>query len=418
MIYVYRGLGSIHFDDLFKQVGGFLSYKKRQIMDIQNMELRKFVAPEIVFGLDARLLAGRYARNFGAQKVLVVSDPGIIAAGWLGEILNTLNDEGLSYEIYSDVTPNPKEGEVIKGAELYKNEECTAIVAVGGGSTLDCAKGIGIVSSNNRSILEFEGVDKVYNPIPPLICIPTTAGSSADVSQFAIIKDQKRKVKMSIISKAVVPDVALIDPATTVTMDSHLTACTGLDALTHAVEAYVSNASSPITDTHALNAINLIWSNLEKTVHNPYNLGLRGSMMLGSLEAGLSFSNASLGAVHAMAHSLGGFLDLSHGECNAILLDHVIDFNFDEEPLRYQRIGEMMGIKWERVDKLDKKEAIIHELKRLKESIGINRTLGQIGVKESDIFQLSRNAMDDSCIVTNPRRPKQEDIAEIFKNAL
>lgn len=387
-------------------------------MNIQNMELRKFVAPELVFGLDARLLAGRYAKNFGAQKVLIVSDRGIITAGWFDEILHVLESEGIPYEIYKDVTPNSKEEDVIKGAEVYKNEECNAIIAVGGGSTLDCAKGIGIVSSNNRSILEFEGVDKVYNPIPPLICIPTTAGSSADVSQFAIIMDQKRKVKISIISKAVVPDVALIDPVTTTTMDSYLTACTGLDALTHAIEAYVSNASSPLTDTHALNAIGLIWSSLVKTIHNPGDLGLRGNMMLGSLEAGLAFSNASLGAVHAMAHSLGGFLDLPHGECNAILLDHVVDFNFDAEPMRYQHIGEAMGINFDEMTENEKKATIIQELKYLKESIGVGHTLKQIGVKESDISQLSKNAMEDSCIVTNPRRPKQEDIEKIFKNAL
>ena len=385
-------------------------------MDIQNMELRKFVAPELVFGLDARFLAGRYAKNFGARKVLVVSDPGIIAAGWLDEMLGIMEEEGLQFEIYSNVSPNPKEDEVINGAEVYKSEECNAIVAIGGGSTVDCAKGIGIVSSNNKDILEFEGVDMVSNPIPPLICVPTT-GSSADVSQFAIIEDQKRKVKISIISKAVVPDIALIDPITTTTMDTYLTVCTGLDALTHGIEAYVSNASSPITDLHALNAIRLISSNLLKTIDNPDDLGLRGNMMLGSLEAGLAFSNASLGAIHAMAHSLGGFLDLPHGECNAILLDHVIDFNFSEEPVRYQYIGEMMGIDFCGMAEDDKKAAIIQELTYLKESVGINSTLKQIGVKESDIPQLSRNAMEDPCIVTNPRRPKQEDIEEIFRNA-
>ena len=383
-------------------------------MRIQNMELRKFVAPELVFGLDARLLAGRYAKNFGARKVLVVSDPGIIAAGWLDDILEILAREGLQFEIYSNISPNPKEEEVMKGAEIYKNEECNAIVAIGGGSTIDCAKGIGIVSSNNKNILEFEGVDMVFNPIPPLICIPTT-GSSADVSQFAIIEDQKRKVKIAIISKAVVPDIALIDPITTTTMDDYLTVCTGLDALTHAIEAYVSNASSPITDLHALNAIRLISSNLAKTIDNPDDLGLRGNMMLGSLEAGLAFSNASLGAVHAMAHSLGGFLDLPHGECNAILLDHVVEFNYNEVPVRYQHIGDMMGIDFCGMG--EKKGVIIKELKYLKESVGINATLKQIGVKESDIPQLSRNAMEDSCIVTNPRKPKQEDIEQIFRNA-
>lgn len=388
------------------------------IMNIPNMELRKFVAPEFVFGLDARMLAGRYARNFGAQKILVVTDPGIIAAGWLDDILMVLDKEKLPYEVYSEVTPNPREKEVMKGADIYQNEGCNTIVSIGGGSAMDCAKGIGIVSSNNRDILEFEGVDKVLNPTPPLICVPTTSGSSADVSQFAIIEDQKRKVKIAIISKAVVPDIALIDPMTTKTMDPYLTACTGLDALVHAIEAYVSNASSPITDLHALDAVKLISSNLVETVENPENLDFRGNMMLGSLEAGLAFSNASLGGVHAMAHSVGGFLDLHHGECNAILLDHVIDFNFEAEPERYEHIGEMMGIDFNGMTSNDKKIRLLQEIKSLKNAVGINTTLKQIGVEKKDIPALSRNAMEDPCMITNPRRPKIEEIEEIFENAL
>ncbi len=387
-------------------------------MNIPNMELRKFVVPEFVFGLDARLLAGQYAKNFGAKKILIVSDPGIIAAGWVDDLIEILEVESLAYDIYFNVSPNPRENEVMEGAEQYKNEECNAIVAIGGGSTLDCAKGIGIVSSNNKHILKFEGVDNVHNPIPPLICIPTTSGSSADVSQFAIIEDQKRKVKIAIISKTVVPDVALIDPITTTTMDNYLTACTGIDALVHAIEAYVSNASSPITDLHALDAIRLISSNIAETIDNPDDLGLRGNMMLGSLEAGIAFSNASLGAVHALAHSLGGFLDLSHGECNAILLDHVIEFNFNSEPSRYELIGETMGIKMNGLSSEEKKASIINKIRSLKKSVGIENSLEQIGVKKTDISPLSMNAMEDPCIVTNPCKPELEDIEKIFKNAL
>lgn len=387
-------------------------------MDIPNMELRKFVAPEFIFGLDARMLAGRYARNFGAKKILIVTDPGIIAAGWVDDLFKVLDEKKLSYEVYSGVSPNPREKEVMNGAEVYKNEECNSIIAIGGGSAMDCAKGIGIVSSNNGNILEFEGVDMVSDPIPPLICIPTTAGSSADVSQFAIIEDQKRKVKIAIISKAVVPDVALIDPITTTTMDDYLTACTGLDALAHAIEAYVSNASSPITDLHALDAIRHISTNLVNAIENSENLIFRGNMMLGSLEAGLAFSNASLGAVHAMAHSLGGFLDLPHGECNAILLDHIVEFNFEVVSERYEHIGDMMGLTFEEMTNEDKKMAILHELRSLKDNIGINRTLSQIGVKKEDIKSLSKNAMEDPCIITNPRMPKEEEIEKIFEEAL
>lgn len=387
-------------------------------MDIPNMELRKFVAPEFIFGWDARMLAGRYARNFGAKKILIVTDPGIIAAGWVDDLYKVLDEKDLSYEVYSGVSPNPREKEVMNGAEVYKNEECNSIIAIGGGSAMDCAKGIGIVSSNERNILEFEGVDMVSDPIPPLICIPTTAGSSADVSQFAIIEDQKRKVKIAIISKAVVPDVALIDPITTTTMDDYLTACTGLDALAHAIEAYVSNASSPITDLHALDAIRHISTNLINAIENPEDLTFRGNMMLGSLEAGIAFSNASLGALHAMAHSLGGFLDLSHGECNAILLEYIVEFNFGVVPERYEHIGDMMGINFDGMANEDKKMAILHELRSLKDNIGINRTLSQIGVKKDDIESLSKNAMEDPCIITNPRMPKEEEIEKIFERAL
>ena len=206
------------------------------------LELRKFVAPEFVFGPDASDMAGRYARNLGLERALVVTDPGVIAVGWAGRVVDALEREGLEHEVFSDVTPNPRDEEVMAGAEFFASQGCDGIVAVGGGSAMDCAKGIAIVSTHGRHILEFEGVDKVERPSPPLVCCPTTAGSSADVSQFAIITDTARKVKIAIVSKATVPDVALVDPVLTTTMDRDLTVNTGLDALTHAMEAYVSNA--------------------------------------------------------------------------------------------------------------------------------------------------------------------------------
>ncbi len=297
-----------------------------------ELELRKFVAPEFVFGANARHLASRYAKNFGARRVLVVTDQGVLNVGWTAEVVQDLEAEGFRCEVFKDVTSNPRAEEVMAATQAYREGGCDAIVAVGGGSPMDCAKGVGIVSSTGGNILRFEGVDNVERPLPPLICIPTTAGSSADVSQFAIITDIDRNVKIAIVSKTIVPDVALIDPVTTTTMDANLTAHTGLDALVHAVEAFASNAHSPITDSHALEAIRLISDTLPEAAHNLTDLQFRGKMMLGSLFAGLAFSNASLGAVHAMAHSLGGLLDLPHGECNAILLEHVVKRNFAFAP--------------------------------------------------------------------------------------
>jgi alcohol dehydrogenase class IV len=384
----------------------------------REAELRKFVAPEFVFGQGACNLAGRYARNYGAQKVLVVTDPGIIAAGWTDQVTASLTAAALPYVIFSQVTPNPRAEEVMAGAEVYAASGCNVIVAVGGGSPMDCAKGIGIVSTNRRNILEFEGVDQVPVPAPPLICIPTTGGTSADVSQFAIIANRQERIKIAIISKTVVPDVALIDPATLTTMPPYLTACTGIDALVHAIEAFVSNAHSPMTDLHALEAIRLISANLIRMITAPTDAGAMSNVMLGSLQAGLAFSNASLGAVHAMAHSLGGLLDLPHGECNALLLRHVMDYNLPEAVERYQPIGHALGLDLRGLTTSQQSQALLAEVDRLRSAVGIKRTLEQVGVQRSDIPILARKAINDPCMVTNPRRPGVRDIEVIYEAAL
>lgn len=381
------------------------------------LELRKFVAPEFIFGNGANRLVGRYAKNFGARKVLIVTDPVVLSLGLVDPVFDSLNEDGISYEVYSNIESNPTISQVMEGSQVYLNENCNFIVAVGGGSPMDCAKAVGIVSSNHKDVKEFEGVDNVYVPSPPLICIPTTAGSAADVSQFAIITDAQRKLKMAIISKTVVPDVALIDPETTLTMDRFLTLCTGFDVLSHAIEAYCSNASSPITDLHALEAIRIATINLIPTSNDLHNLELRGQMMLSSLHAGLAFSNASLGLVHAMAHSLGGFLNLPHGECNAILLDHVLDFNFEAEPEKYAKIAKSMGLNVEGLDVNEIKHDLITKIRDLKSQAGINHSLKSVGVTLDDIPELAGKAMNDVCIITNPRRPSLNDVEEIFKNA-
>ncbi|HAR62488.1 MAG: alcohol dehydrogenase [Candidatus Margulisiibacteriota bacterium] len=380
--------------------------------------MRKFVAPEFIFGNNARNLAALYAKNLGASKVLLVTDPGIIEAGWVKDVTAKLEAENIGYHIYHHVNPNPRETEVEEGVEVYNREKCNLLIAVGGGSPIDCAKGIGIASTNNLHILEFEGVDKIPTPAPPLICVPTTAGSSADISQFCIITNTQEKNKITIISKALVPEVSLIDPVVTTTMSPKLTAHTGLDALTHAIEAYVSNASSPVTDLNALEAINLITLNIKCAYDEPDNLEYRSYMMLASLLAGLAFSNASLGVVHAMAHSLGGFLDSSHGESNAILLPWAIEFNYDTCEEKYKIIGKTMGLNLNGRNSTEKKEVIINRLKLLQEELNLPPSLRAIGLKESFIKQLADKAINDPCVYTNPKKPTVSDIEGIYKNAL
>ena len=380
--------------------------------------LRKFVAPEFLFGEGAIDLAGQYVKNLGGKKVLLVTDPGVRAAGWADRVTASLGRVDLPYVIFEDVTENPKVAEVKAGARLYEAAVCNVIVAVGGGSPMDCGKAIGIVVSNRRDIEEFEGVDLVEYPIPPLVCIPTTAGSSADVSQFAIIADTSRRTKMAIVSKAVVPDVALIDPQTLTTLSPYQIACTGMDALTHAIEAYVSTAHSPITDLHALEAIRLITSNLPGAVTHPSSLEYQGSMMLASLEAGLAFSNAILGAVHAMAHSLGGYLDLPHGECNAILLTAVVAFNYSSCPERYDRIAEAMGIVLHPDDGGARKDRLVEFIANLRNTVGISPTVGRLGVKKTDIPRLAEFALQDACMATNPVMMRRGDIEGIYESIL
>ncbi len=405
--------------------------------EINMKELRKFVAPEFLIGIGALETVGDYVSNFGVNKVLIVTDKGVISAGWVAKVEESLKLHRVNSVVFSDVTPNPKDYEVMSGAELFLRESCDLIVAVGGGSPMDCAKGIGIVSSNSKHILEFEGVDMVSIPGPPLICIPTTAGTAADISQFAIIADSNRKVKIAIISKSMVPDLAIIDPLTTTTMSPKLTAETGIDALVHAIEAFVSNASSTITDINAIKAISLINENLQGAFDEPENMHYRYQMMLASLLAGLAFSNASLGIVHAMAHSLGGGFDLPHGECNAILLEHSVDYNFKYANRKYMDIAKALGIEpignkgltnvqttygsytsdeisynEEIFDYI--RQSLLDRLRAIRRGVGINTKLSQMGIKRENVAKLACFALADPCILTNPVMPTQSDVEEIY----
>jgi alcohol dehydrogenase class IV len=300
------------------------------------------------------------------------------------------------------------------GAKLCREKECDLILAVGGGSPMDCAKGIGVVVGNRGHILEYEGVDEIPKPGPPLIFIPTTAGTSADVSQFAIITDTSRKVKIAIVSKMVMPDIALVDPVTTVTMPPDLTAATGMDALCHAFEAFVSTASSPLTDMAARTAIRLIAENLVGAYRNPDDMTFRNNMMMASLMAGLAFSNASLGLVHAMAHSLGGALDLAHGECNAILLENVVRFNYRRASERYDELAKILKTKPEG-ENADCGSSLAEFIADLRTRVGIHRRLSEMGVTSSDLPDLAGFAFKDPCLATNPAQASPEDIEWIYK---
>ncbi len=377
-------------------------------------ELRKFVAPEFLFGNQARRLAGRYANNYGAVRVLLVTDPGVVAAGWPEDVSRSLEDVGVPFTIYQNVLPNPRAEQVMEGARVFHDLKCNVLLAVGGGSPIDCAKGIGIIASNGGNILDYEGVDQVRLPCPPLICVPTTGGTGADVSQFCIIADKPNRRKLAILSKTLVPDVSLVDPETLVTMPPDLTAHTAFDALTHGIEAYVSNASSPVTDLFALEAIRLITTYLLPSMADPSNVGLRKHLMLASLNAGLAFSNASLGIVHAMAHPLDAVLDQSHGLSNSMVLEVGITYNFEAVPDRFLAIADAMRIPTRTTDARYALAAILGEIERLRFAAGIKKNLTQAGIKAQDIPYLADHALKDPCLATNPRWPKRQEIEALY----
>ncbi|MBN2167541.1 MAG: iron-containing alcohol dehydrogenase [Marinilabiliaceae bacterium] len=388
-----------------------------QANDIE-LEPRKFVAPEYIFGLNARHLATGYCKKLGAKKVMIVTDIGLQKTPWYIELKKSLNDKQINHIVFSNVSPNPRDEEVMLGTDMYQKENCNMLLALGGGSVIDCAKGIGIVATNKNPINKFEGIDKIKAPIPPLICIPTTAGASADVSQFAIINNNANRYKMAIISKALVPDVALIDPEVLLTMGQILTANTGMDALCHAFEAFVSNAASAFTNLFALEAISLLSENLVNSVYNSNDMQIKGKTMLASLYAGLAFSNASLGCTHSLAHSLGGYLDLPHGECNAILLPHVISYNFPFAADKYKIIASKMGINCNKKSSLTIKKLLVNRLITMKKDLNITNTLKDKGVNYDIIDTLSKKAILDPCNATNPRTPSEDDLKTIYLEAL
>ena len=382
------------------------------------LEISKFVAPEIIFGFGAVAQLGESALRLGARKVFVVTDPGIIKAGWVERALYYLEAAGLEYQLWSNITSNPKDVEIVEGSQLYLSSECDAIVAVGGGSAIDAAKSIAVLAINGGRPQNFEGINKITKPLPPMIMVATTCGSGSEVSQFAIIVDTNRKIKMTIISKSLVPDIAIIDPELLSSLDRRLTASTGIDALSHAIEAYVSLAATPLTDVHALYAIQLVADNLRESVACRSNMEAKNAMAMASLQAGLAFSNAILGANHAMAHQIDGLIDAHHGETNGILLPHVMEFNLIACSERYARIAEALGVATEGLPKWKAAEKSISWVKNLCKDVGVPKRLSEIGLSEDVIPRLAKSALKDACLVTNPRDADEEDLITIFKKAL
>lgn len=380
--------------------------------------LLKFHAPEIVFGIDSMAEAAHAALRLGGQRPLLVTDPGLIEAGWVDELVDHLRDQGVQAQVWSALTPNPKDHEITAGHEFYRSRGCDVLIALGGGSVIDAAKGIAILAANGGDILDYAGVDKATMPIPPLVVLPSTSGTGADVSQFCIVTDTTRNTKITILGRALVPDITVIDPRLLTTMPEWLNAATGLDALTHGIEAFVSLGHNQLTDHHALRAVVMVTENLVTTIEQPREMSARVLMAQAALEAGLAFTNAILGAAHAMSHQVGGLLDLPHGVINGVLLPHVVRFNAEADPAPFAVIAANLGIADARAPELESALALADHLQQLAQKVGVPRGLADLGVHDSDVPVLARNAMADACITTNPRAADEAQLQALFRAAL
>ncbi|HJV34688.1 iron-containing alcohol dehydrogenase [Geomonas sp.] len=377
-----------------------------------------FIPTVSLMGIGSAKETGGQVKALGASKALLVTDKGISAMGMADKIKEQVEAAGVSVVIFDGAEPNPTDKNVHDGVKVYQEQKCDAIISLGGGSSHDCAKGVGLVIGNGGHIRDFEGVNKSTKPMPPFVAINTTAGTASEMTRFCIITNTDTHVKMAIVDWRCTPNIAINDPLLMVGKPAALTAATGMDALTHAVEAYVSTIATPITDACAIKAIELIAGYLSKAVANGEDLEARDKMAYAEYLAGMAFNNASLGYVHSMAHQLGGFYNLPHGVCNAILLPAVSQYNLIACPERFATIAKALG---ENVDGLSVTEAgqkAIDRIRSLSASIGIPTGLKALNVKEEDLKVMAENAKKDACQFTNPRKATLEQVIDIFKAAM
>lgn len=376
-----------------------------------------FVPSRNVFGEGSVVETGELMKSLGGSKAMIVTDEFLASHPMTARIQKILKDAGVDSAVFGKAEPNPKDTNVVEGEKFYHDNGCDCILSLGGGSSHDCAKGIGLVASNGGTIHDYEGVDKAAKDVVPLMAINTTAGTASEITRFCIITDTTRKVKMAIVDWRVTPKIAVNDPELMRGMPASLTAATGMDAMTHAIEAYVSTDANVLTDSAALMAVKMIYQYLPKVVANGSYMKARDKMAYAQYLAGIAFNNASLGYVHAMAHQLGGYYNLPHGVCNAILLPYVEEFNLIGNLNRFRDLAEAMGEKVQDLSTGDAAAKAIQAIRTISRQVGIPSNLKQLGVKPEDFETMAENAMKDVCCLTNPRKATKEQIIEIYRRA-
>ena len=377
-----------------------------------------FIPAYNLMGAGCLVQAADAIKSHGFKKALIVTDKVIKSIGMVKQVQDLLNARDVASAVFDGTQPNPTTANVVAGLALLNSEDCDFVISLGGGSPHDCAKGIALVATNGGHIADYEGLDQSEKAQLPLVAINTTAGTASEMTRFCIITNEITHIKMAIVDKNTTPLMSVNDPELMLAKPASLTAATGMDALTHAVEAYVSTAATPITDAVAIKAMELIQAHLRTAVAHGDNIEAREQMAYAQFMAGMAFNNASLGYVHAMAHQLGGFYDLPHGVCNAVLLPHVQAYNALVCPARLRDVAKAMGVDVTHMTAEQGADAAIAAIKELALAVGIPTGLTSLNVKVEDIPELAKNALNDACGFTNPKQATHEEICAIFNAAM
>lgn len=384
-----------------------------------NKSFKYEMPTKIIFGCGVVNQTGKEVEKLGVKKVFIVTDKGLIKAGILSSLEDSLKSRGIEYVIYDQVKPNSSSKIVTEATNIAKDENCELIIGIGGGSSMDTAKAVAVMVTNAGNIMDYAGMDKIKNKPLPNIAIPTTAGTGSEVTIWAVITDQEKNYKTGIGSFMIIPKVAICDPELTISLPSRITAETGMDALTHAIESYVCTATQPISEALAEKSISLISKYLRIAVANGKNIEAREGMLMGSLTAALAFNETRLGIAHSWASPLGAYFPISHGLVNSILLPNVMEYNLIGNPEKFARIALLMGENIEGLNLMDAARKAVKAVKALSTDIDLPQKLKEvIDISEEDIQKLANEAFQSGNNLVNPRKPTLKDMIKICRNCM
>ncbi len=384
-----------------------------------GVDLKRFQVPtKVLFGEGSCQAVGREAYALRASRPLLITDQGVAGAGLHEGIISSLEGEGLRCAIFKDVVPNPRVETVLQAFEFYKAESCDFLVALGGGSSIDTAKAVSVLSTNGGTPLDYEGWDRFEKAPTPLLAIPTTAGTGSEVSFYSTLIDPARRMKFGIVSPRLTARTAFLDPLLLKTSPPWLIAGAGMDAFCHAVEGYLSLGSTPFAEALGVQAIKLISGNVRAAYADSGNLEALGNLQIGATLAGGSVANSGAIVVHAMAFAIGGFYDVHHGVVCAILLPHGLEFNRSAVPERILQVGLAMGLGLPESDPTEGAGLTIEAIREMNRDLGIPRSLESIGIRREDIPEMARLALQVPAFKVNPRRATLADVESLFEAAL